>query len=183
VHIREARLRWTVLVLGIGVEFAMLFWGSTSLQAFTGATASSGAVGVGLFAGGMVAGRLLGPNLLSKADDVRVLRWSFIVATGGLVLIRVGPGLGVRLGAFAVVGLGLSLVYPLAFSRLYGSGLPDASVGAVGALASGAAITLSPPALGGLADVLDLRRAVLIVPLMALGALVLTVPRAEQPAS
>lgn len=174
-HLRRlpvARLRWLVLTLGISVEFATLFWASASVQELAGASSSAGAVGVGLFAGGMVVGRMVGPRLLPRAAEATVLRVSFTVAAVGAVLLRVGPGLVVRLGALAVAGLGLALVYPVAFSRLYGVGVPEADVGAVGALASGTAVTLSPLALGALADASSLGRALLIVPAMALVGLV-----------
>lgn len=117
-------------------------------------------------------GRMVGPRLLPRAAEATVLRVSFTVAAVGAVLLRVGPGLVVRLGALAVAGLGLALVYPVAFSRLYGVGVPEADVGAVGALASGTAVTLSPLALGALADASSLGRALLIVPAMALVGLV-----------
>jgi fucose permease len=174
-HLRRlpaARLRWLVLTLGISVEFATLFWASASVQELAGASSSAGAVGVGLFAGGMVVGRMLGPRLVTRVADVTVLRASFTVAAVGAVFLRVGPGVVVRLAALAVAGLGLALVYPVAFSRLYGVGVPEADVGAVGALASGTAVTFSPLALGALADASSLGWALLIVPAMAVVGLV-----------
>ena len=180
-HLRrlpEARLRWFVLTLGISVEFATLFWASASVQELAGASASAGAVGVGLFAGGMVVGRMAGPPLLPHIRDVTVLRVSFLLAGVGAVVLRTGPGVVTRLVALAVAGLGLALVYPVAFSRLYGVGVPDAEVGAVGALASGTAVTFSPLALGALADATDLGWALLIVPAMALVGLLAVRDRA-----
>ena len=117
----EVRLRWFVLTLGISVEFATLFWASASVQELAGAS-SAGAVGVGLFAGGMAAGRMASARVTRRVADVTLLRVSFAVAVLGGIVLRVGPGVVVRLVALAVTGLGLALVYPVAFSRLYGAG-------------------------------------------------------------
>ena len=172
-HLRRplVRARWLVLTLGISVEFAVLFWASASVRELAGASAAAGAVGVGLFAGGMGVGRMVGTRVLPRVADVHVLRTSFGVAAVGAVFLRVGPGVGVRLVALAAIGLGLSLVYPVAFSRLYGAGVPDADAGAVGALASGTAVTFSPLALGALTDASSLGWALWIVPAMALAGL------------
>lgn len=177
----EARRRWLVIVLGVSIEFATLFWASTSVQELAGASSSVGAVGVGLFAAGMVTGRLAGPSLVRRTPELVTLRTSFAVAGAGALLLRLGPGAPGRLVGLAVAGAGVALLYPVSFARLYGP-VPEASVGAVGALASGTAITLAPPALGALADALDLGWALLSIPAMAaMGLLLLGTDRDPAP--
>ena len=165
------RLRWLTLALGIAVEFATLFWAAASVRELAHTSSATASVGVGLFAGGMVVGRLAGPRLVAHFDGVTILRTSFVVATAAAVVLRVGPGVPARLLALAAMGLGLALVYPVAFSRLYGVGVADADVGAVGALASGSAVTFSPLVLGALADASSLRWALLTLPALCLAGL------------
>jgi fucose permease len=71
-------------------------------------------------------------------------------------------------------GLAVALIYPVAFARLYDAELPDVSVGAVGAMASGVAITVSPPLLGVLADLFDLGSAMFVVPAMCAAGFLLS---------
>jgi hypothetical protein len=85
----------------------------------------------------------------------------------------------VRLAALAAMGAGLALVYPVAFARLYGVGVADADVGAIGALASGSAVTFSPLALGALADATSLRWALLVLPALVAAALAAVVVSAR----
>lgn len=174
-HLRRQRLlrvRWLTLTIGIAIEFATLFWASASLRELAGASSSTGAVGVGLFAGGMVVGRVVGPRVVRKMPAGRVLSGSFVLAGLGTLLLRAGPGVVVRLAALGVCGLGLALVYPVAFSRLYDAGAPDSDVRAVGALASGTAVTFSPLGFGALADVWSVRWALLALPVLAVLGLI-----------
>jgi fucose permease len=176
---RPVRVRWLALALGISVEFATLFWASAAVQALAGASAAVGAAGVGLFAGGMVVVRLVGPAVVARFDAVAVLLVSFAVAGVASLVLRFGPGVAVRLAALAAMGAGLALVYPVASARLYGVGVADADVGAIGALASGSAVTFSPLALGALADATSLRWALLVLPALVAAALVAVVVSAR----
>jgi hypothetical protein len=80
------------------------------------------------------------------------------------------PGLLPRVAGLTIVGFGGAPLYPLTVDRLYKSAehkIDSISLGAICALASGAAVTLGPLALGILADSVGLRRALLIVPVIA----------------
>jgi predicted MFS family arabinose efflux permease len=168
------RSRWAVLVLGISIEFGALLWGSVTVQDLAHASASTGALAIGLFSAGMVLGRFAGPRLVHNRAPEQLLRWSFAAALAISFAVRLGPGLAGRVAGLFVLGLAIALIYPLAFSRLYGvDGLSASAVGALGALASGTAISLGPAALGALADGFGLARALLILPVMSAAALVL----------
>ena len=168
------RARWAVLVLGISIEFAALLWGSATVQDLAHASASTGALAIGLFSAGMVLGRFTGPRLVHDRAPEALLRWSFAAALAVSLVVRFGPGLGGRVAGLFLLGLAIALIYPLAFSRLYGvDGLSASAVGALGALASGTAVSLGPAALGALADGFGLGRALLFIPVMAGTALVL----------
>ena len=169
-----ARLRWSVVALGVAVEFAALIWGSTSIQELGGASAAMGSFGVGLFSVGMLVGRMFGAGWLHRWNDVVVLRCSFTVAGAAMLVLRLGPDVAARVVAMGAAGLAVALIYPVAFARLYDAELPDVSVGAVGAMASGVAITVSPPLLGVLADLFDLGSAMFVVPAMCAAGFLLS---------
>ena len=168
------RSRWAVLVLGISIEFGALLWGSATVQDLAHASASTGALAIGLFSAGMVLGRFTGPRLVHNRAPEGLLRWSFGAALAVSFVVRFGPGLVGRVAGLFLLGLAIALIYPLAFSRLYGvGGLTAGAVGALGALASGTAVSLGPAALGALADGFGLARALLFIPVMAAAALAL----------
>ena len=167
------RARWLVLALGISVEFAVLLWGSSALQELGHARPAVGALAIGLFSGGMALGRFMGPRWLRVQKRRDVLRGSFGLAFAASFALRYGPGLPGRIGGLLVLGLAVALMYPVGFSRLYVDDLPSSSAGAVGALASGTAVTFAPLALGALADLAGLGSALFIIPALALAGLVL----------
>ncbi len=167
------RRRWLVLVLGIGIEFTALLWGSTVVQRLGDASASVGAVAVGLFGAGMLVGRLVGPAVTRGRDQGVVLRVVFAGALAATLAFRFLPGAWPRVAAMAAIGLCVSVIYPYAFNRLYGPRVADAEVSALGAFAAGVAISLAPPLLGAFADTFGIERAILLAPAMAVGALAL----------
>ena len=92
----------------------------------------------------------------------------------GVLLLCFVPSLAVRTAALGICGLGSGPLYPLTVDRFYvriGDRLDSTTLSAYCALASGAAITVGPLALGVLADTASLRWAVLVVPALAVVAL------------
>ena len=161
----ELRRRWFVLVLGIGTEFGALLWGSTAVQELGHASVSIGAVAVGLFSAGMVLGRFVLPRHLLHRSRAAVLRWSFAATIAAFTALRFGPGSAGRVAGLFGIGLGLALVYPVAFSRFYEvRSYSDDEIGSVGALASGTAVTFAPLTLGALADGFGLGKALFVIP-------------------
>ncbi len=167
------RRRWVVLVLGIGVEFTALLWGSTVIQRLGGSSASVGALGVGLFGVGMLVGRAIGPRVVRGRDHAAVLRVLFVGVAVAALVLRFAPGAPARVAAMAGIGLGLSLVYPFGFLRLYTPAISDSEVSTLGGFAAGTAIALAPPLLGVVADGFGIDLAILLAPAMALVALAL----------
>ena len=67
----------------------------------------------------------------------------------------------------AGIGLGLSLVYPFGFLRLYTPAIADGEVSTLGGFAAGTAIALAPPLLGVAADAFGIELATAAKPLFA----------------
>jgi fucose permease len=93
----------------------------------------------------------------------------------GAALLWIVPSLPGKVIVLAMLGLTAGPLYSASVDRLYAAA-PNAdtsSVGTLAALASGTAVTTSPLALGVIADVVGLRTAILIVPVIAAVALLI----------
>ena len=165
---RWPRWSWALLALG-AMSFASFLgegsasnWSAVYLHSSLGASPALAALGFTAFSTAMTAGRLSGDWLADRLGPVRLVRLSSAVAAvgfGGALLIgHVWSGL---LG-FALLGGGLSVVVPLAFTAAAGLGRPGpnlaltTSAGYLGSLAG-------PPLIGGLAEVTSLPAALGVV--------------------
>jgi hypothetical protein len=168
--------RWLRVVLAVAVEFCFVVWAVTRLQA-TGLGPAAATLWGTAFPLGMALGRLAGPVLLGRAHVVPL---AAAVSAAGAVAVAVATGSAGVAGGLAVAGLGVAVLYPVTLADLAQTpGLPPARGAALGALASGVAILLAPPALAVLGNEVGLRAAFLAcVPL--LGALVALRPDRER---
>ena len=165
---RWPKWSWALLALG-AISFASFLgegaasnWSAVYLHSSLGASPALAAVGFTVFSVTMTAGRLSGDWLADRVGPVRLVRLSAAVAAvgfGGALLIgHVWSGLA----GFALLGGGLSVVVPLAFTAAAGLGRPGpnlaltTSAGYLGSLAG-------PPLIGGLAEVTSLPAALGVV--------------------
>jgi len=92
------------------------------------------------------------------------------------------PVLWVRVVALFIMGIGAGPLYPVSIDDLFKvDGVDTVALGAVGALASGTAITIGPLMFGVIADSISLRHAALVVPVMALTVIALMRRHASAP--
>jgi len=158
---RWPKWSWALVALG-AISFASFLgegaagnWSAVYLHSSLGASAGVAAVGYSVFAVTMTIGRLSGDWLTDRAGPVRLVRLAGGVATAGfgcaLLIGHVWSGLA----GFALLGAGLSVVVPLAFTAAAGLGRPGPSLamitsfGYMGAMAG-------PAIIGGLADLTSL---------------------------
>ena len=151
-------------------EGAAFDWSGVYMATEAGASAGIAPLGLAAFCLTMGIGRLSADHAAERAGAPRV-------AAGGAVLAAVGLGLGlavavpaVALLGFALMGLGLSAVFPLA---LRASGLAESSPGpavaAVSTVGYGGFL-LGPPLIGVLAGGTGLRGALLAACVLCLVA-------------
>ncbi|MEU8888547.1 MFS transporter [Streptomyces sp. NPDC048442] len=166
--------RRTVLLFGVIAlctaygEGAIADWGPLHLQEDLDAHPGVAAAGYSLFALAMTIGRLTGTTLLERLGQTRTLMAGGASAAVGMLLGSLAPTLWLALLGFAVTGLGLANIFPVAVSRageLAGpSGVATAStLGYSGML-------LGPPAIGFLADWFSLPVALTTVAVLAAAA-------------
>ncbi|MFB7269297.1 MFS transporter [Streptomyces sp. NPDC056244] len=163
---RRAVLLFGVIALCTAYgEGAMADWSALHLTESLGASAGVAAAGYSLFALAMTAGRLSGMLLLERLGQTRALVSGGLAAAFGMLLGALAPTVWLALAGFAVAGLGLANIFPVAVGRA-GALAGPGGVAAASTLGYGGML-LGPPAIGFLADWFTLPLALTTVALLA----------------
>ncbi|MFD7446893.1 MFS transporter [Streptomyces sp. NPDC059909] len=131
-------------------EGALADWGALHLEQDLNARPGVAAAGYSLFALAMTAGRLTGTTLLERLGQTRTLVAGGATAAAGMLLGALAPTTWLALLGFAVTGLGLANIFPVAVARA-GALAGPGGVAAASTLGYGGML-LGPPAIGFLAD-------------------------------
>ncbi|MFJ3809130.1 MFS transporter [Streptomyces sp. NPDC090073] len=131
-------------------EGAMADWGALHLQQDLAASAGTAAAGYACFALAMTLGRLMGSTLLARLGRARTVIAGGTVASAGMLLGSLAPSVGAALLGFAVTGLGLANLFPVAVERA--GALAGPSGVAVASTLGYGGMLLGPPAIGFMAD-------------------------------
>jgi fucose permease len=163
---------WVGIVLGVSVEFCMVFWSADYMEQVLGLSKTDAARAVSLFLAAMILGRLIGSRLVQRFSTRSVVTASLLVAGVGFLLFWRAPGAAAGLAGLFITGLGVANFYPLILSLAISSANGDTNqAGARATLASGTAILILPLALGSLADATGIHQAYGIVLLLLVGIL------------
>jgi MFS family permease len=119
----------------------------------------------------MTAGRLSGTLLLERLGQTRTLVLGGATAAAGMLLGALAPSVWAALAGFAVAGLGLANIFPVAVGRA-GEVAGPGGVAAASTLGYGGML-LGPPAIGFLAEWFSLPVALTTVAALAAGAAVI----------
>ena len=162
---------WFTVVLAVGIEFSLIFWGADFLVA-AGLSTSAAATTVSLFLWGMVAGRIAGRQVAQLMPTDQLLLLALGVSGAGFFVYWLAPvALLAVLGLF-VAGIGVANLFPLTVALALGAAPGQSNeAGARLTFASGTAILVAPLLLGALADAVGIRLAYGAVPIFILGAL------------
>lgn len=152
-------------------EGAMADWSALHLSEDLGATPGLAAAGYTLFALTMMIGRLSGTALQERLGQAPTLVAGGVVAALGMLLGALAPTVPLALLGFAVAGLGLANIFPVALGRA-GALAGPGGVAAASTLGYGGML-LGPPAIGFLADWLTLPTALTTVALLSAAAAVI----------
>ncbi|CAN5557813.1 MFS transporter [soil metagenome] len=153
-----------VLLLGL-LGFCALFtegaaadWSAVYLRSVVGTSEGMAATAFAAFSLAMAGGRLVGDRVIAALGPVRVVRTAGCLGAAGLAVALLVPSTATGLVGFALLGLGMACVVPLAFAAA-GSGDATGSADTTGgrAIASVATISylgwlLAPTSIGGLAQ-------------------------------
>jgi MFS family permease len=129
----------------------------------------------------------VGDRLTRRYGPYRVFRAGGVIGTAGLVLAVASAQPAVAVLGFAVMGVGTSVLIPLAFSaagRAGGGGSTAAAAVSRFTTFAYAGILLGPALIGWAAELVGLSRVLAaLVPLLLAVTLVCALPRSGRPAS
>jgi MFS family permease len=164
-------LAWVVLVLCIGVEFALTFWAADGLREHTDASPAAATAGVTAIVAGMAAGRLAGGRVALRIRPGLLLLGAVGLAAAGFALFWLSTAPLPALLGLAVCGVGIAVQFPVgaALAVEASGGRPDRGAGRV-SFAAGIASGVAPFVLGALADRVGTHTAFLLVPVLLAAA-------------
>ncbi|MAE92659.1 MAG: MFS transporter [Pelagibaca sp.] len=105
-----------VVLIGFLSEQATEGWSALHLERNLGAGAAAGAVGPALLGITMTVGRLFGQGLAQRFAEPTVIRIGAAVSACGALLAALADSLWIAYAGFAVLGLGASVIVPMAFA-------------------------------------------------------------------
>jgi MFS family permease len=165
-------------------EGAVGDWAAIYLNEEVGTGEGTAAVGLAAFSLTMAIGRLLGDRLNQRFGAVTLARVGGTLGAAGIGTAVLADAAGVAIAGFALAGVGLSTLFPLALRAAAdqgdGAGPAVAAVSAMGYVG----FLAGPPTIGGLAELAGLRSAfVLVVVCCAVAALLASRVRAPATAT
>ena len=146
------------------VEVAARNWGAVFVSDVIKAEPVYAGLVYSAFAFAMATGRFIGDPLVDRFGPVAVARASAVMAFAGLSLVVLAASPIQVIVGFAMAGIGVATAFPLSATAAAGRGdLPPAvNVAALQVVGVGAFL-LTPPLIGGVAELFDLRVGIAIV--------------------
>lgn len=165
------RILWglgaVVFVAGLS-EGAIIEWSGLYLHEIVGTTEAIAALGLVAFSSTMIIGRFAGDTMADRLGASRLVRINGLIAALGVALALIVPTIWTTFIGFAMVGIGLAVPIPLAFS-VAGKlpGLPSGRAVAGVATIGYAAFLIGPTIIGFISEATNLRIALIIVMILA----------------
>ena len=165
-----------LFVFGITMtEGAMADWSAVFLRQVFGADGGTAGLGYSLFAMMVAVGRFGGDRLKARFGAVSLARSAGLLALGGVAILLVASNTAFALAGFAVIGLGVSVGFPLAVSAV--ASLTDRASSTNVAVLSFIALLgflVGPPVIGFIAEHVAMRIGLAtLLPMLAI-SLILT---------
>lgn len=167
----DGRTRLLVLVFGLIAlctaygEGALADWSALHMEQDLHAHPGIAAASYSCFAFAMTIGRLTGTSLLERLGRTRTLVAGGLTGAVGMLLGSLAPTVWLALIGFAITGIGLANLFPVAIERA-GALAGPTGVAAASTLGYGGML-LGPPAIGFMADWFSLSAALTSVALLA----------------
>ncbi len=130
-EVAKRRLPWVLLLpagmivlLGFMTEQATEGWSALHLERGLGAGAAEGALGPAILGMTMAVGRLSGQVIVHYWSEAAVIRVATVIAALGSAIAAWAPSLLIAYVGFGLLGIGVSVVAPMAFAWV-GRMVPD----------------------------------------------------------
>ncbi len=163
-----------LMVCSGAVEDSSASWGAVYLRDDLGAGAFVAGLPFVAFQVTMTIGRVAGDRVVDRVGAVRVARTGALLAAAALLAALLLAHPAAAIAGWALAGLGVATLFPLAFAAA--GAVPGIRAGdgiaVVGFLAR-LGFLVTPPIIGAVADASSVGTGLLIVPVAALGAAVL----------
>lgn len=144
-------------------EAASADWAAVYLTDIAHAAPAVAAAAYTGFAATMAAARLAGDRLVNRFGAVRTVRLSGAAATVGALLVAAARSPVPAIVGFALIGIGVAVVVPLAFAAAGNAGpRPAQQIAGVATIVYGAGMA-APAAIGGVAQVSSLSASFVLV--------------------
>lgn len=150
-------------ICAVLAEGAVSNWSAVYLEGEVGAGEGTAAASLAAFSLGMGIGRLTGDRLSAILGAVRLARGGASLAAVAIAIALLADSPLIAIAGFAVAGVGLAALFPLALRAAAERG--DSAGPAVAAVSAMAYVGFiaGPPAIGGLAELVGLRAALALV--------------------
>ncbi|MFG2647447.1 MFS transporter [Streptomyces sp. NPDC048436] len=166
---KSALLIGAVGFCAVFAEGASLDWSAVYLRDVLDSSAGVAAASTTGFTLTMAIARLAGDAVVDRFGAVRTVRVGGVVAALGGLLVVVAPHPAVAMGGFALMGLGIAVVVPLAFAAAGRSGpAPSQAIAGVATITYTSGL-IAPSAIGTLADATSLVVSFGLVTVLACG--------------
>ncbi|MFG2818440.1 MFS transporter [Kitasatospora sp. NPDC048365] len=153
---KEALLIGLVGFCAVFAEGASADWSGVYLRDVTGSSASTAAACYTAFAATMTLARLCGDAVVRRLGPVRAVRISGAVATAGGLLVVLADTPYLAIPGFALIGIGIAVVVPLAFAAAGRAGSnPSQSIAGVATITYTSGL-VAPAVIGGIAQATSL---------------------------
>ena len=152
---------------GIYAEVAAQDWSSVYMHRALHGGEAQAAFTTGMFAFTMAAGRLSGDAVVGRLGAATTVRACGVLGAAGGLLVVVAHSPAPAIAGFMLIGVGVSVVVPLAFAAAGHAGpSPTLGVAGVATIAYGAGMA-APGMIGGIANLTSLRVAFCAVAVLA----------------
>lgn len=166
---KSAVIIGAVAFCAVFAEGASLDWSAVYLRDVLGTSPGIAAASTTAFTCTMAIARLSGDALVRRFGAVRTVRTGGGLATLGGLLVVLATHPVMALAGFGLIGLGVSVVVPLAFAAAGRSGpTPSQSIAGVATITYSSGL-VAPSLIGGIADLTSLTVSFGLVTLLALG--------------
>lgn len=167
---------WAMIVLGVSVEWCMIFWGADFLEIRVGLPRVTAAGSMTFFFAATVIGRIAGSRLARLTRPINLLLVAVLLVIIGFPIFWLGQSPVVNIIGLIIVGFGVSNLFPMTISAVTML-VPQLSdlVSARAAFGAGTAILISPQILATAADDIGIFNAYGIAGLLCIAVLLLTV--------
>ncbi len=148
----------------MALEGAVIDWSALFVREVLSGQPIVAAAAYAVFSTMMAIMRLSGDRLAERFGSEHVVRACAIVAAAGIVVFSLAPNLPILFVGAALMGTGVAPIFPLAVSAAAASPgrSPEANVAAASFIAF-LVFFVSPPVMGGLIELFDLRVAFLLM--------------------